>query len=32
MTTTGIFCRLTCPVLKRKGENAAFCESIATCT
>ncbi|WP_306912152.1 Ada metal-binding domain-containing protein [Rhizobium mesoamericanum] len=30
--TTGIFCRWTSPVLKRKRENAAFYESIATCT
>ena len=31
VTTTGIFCRLSCSARKPKRENVFFCESIAAC-
>ncbi|OLY46478.1 AraC family transcriptional regulator [Bartonella apis] len=31
VTTTGIFCRLSCPARKPKRENVFFCDSAAAC-
>ncbi len=31
VTTTGVFCRLTCPARKPKRENSVFFSNIATC-